>query len=307
MNRFWTTVTIIILLLVFIGYMVFDLVLRKENVHAKPSEVADSIIADQWIIEKVFDAGKGKLKAVAVSKDGNIILGGETFIAYYNSGYLMQWESKTEMEVTAVAVSADKVYAAVKNKIQVFNLKGEKDAEWGPYEEESIITSITANDTYVVFADAASKTVFVLDTGGEVKYLIGKSGEPFIIPSPYFDVGLGTDNILYIANTGNRRIERRKVDGTLIDYFGEAGLAPGAFCGCCNPANFALLPDGFVTAEKGVNRIKILNKQGEFVEFVSSVNDFLPPLPLDIASSADGQIIYGANPADSKLYIFKRK
>jgi hypothetical protein len=43
-----------------------------------------------------------------------------------------------------------------------------------------------------------------------------------------------------------------------------------------------------------------------FVEFVSSVNNFVPPLPLDIAS-LDGKVIYGANPADSKLYVFRRK
>jgi len=36
------------------------------------------------------------------------------------------------------------------------------------------------------------------------------------------------------------------------------------------------------------------------------VNNFVPPLPLDIAST-DGKVIYGANPADSKLYVFKRK
>ncbi|MBG0860262.1 MAG: hypothetical protein IQL11_12220, partial [Bacteroidales bacterium] len=63
---------------------------------------------------------------------------------------------------------------------------------------------------------------------------------------------------------------------------------------------------GFVTAEKGINRIKILDQLGVFVEFVSSVNNFVPPLPLDIAS-LDGSLIYGANPADSKLYIFQRK
>ena len=98
----------------------------------------------------------------------------------------------------------------------------------------------------------------------------------------------------------------RSINGTLLGYFGEPGTAPGAFCGCCNPAHFALVPGGFVTAEKGINRIKRLNEKGEFTEFVSSVNDFLAPLPLDIAT-ADGVTIYGANPADDKVYVFVRK
>ena len=67
-----------------------------------------------------------------------------------------------------------------------------------------------------------------------------------------------------------------------------------------------IIPEGFVTAEKGINRIKILNKKGEFVEFVNSKNSFVKSVPLDVASS-DGKIIYAANPADSRLYIFKRK
>ena len=56
----------------------------------------------------------------------------------------------------------------------------------------------------------------------------------------------------------------------------------------------------------GINRIKILGESGEFIEFVSSKNDFLPSVPLDLAS-VDGNTIYAANPYDSKLYIFKRK
>jgi ABC-type nitrate/sulfonate/bicarbonate transport system substrate-binding protein len=66
-----------------------------------------------------------------------------------------------------------------------------------------------------------------------------------------------------------------------------------------------LIPDGFVTAEKGINRIKILNKKGEFVEFVNSHNNFIKSVPLDLAS-VDGKTIYAAYPAESKLYVFNR-
>ena len=37
------------------------------------------------------------------------------------------------------------------------------------------------------------------------------------------------------------------------------------FFGCCNPAHFAILPDGrFVTSEKGIPRIKVYSAQGQF-------------------------------------------
>ena len=112
--------------------------------------------------------------------------------------------------------------------------------------------------------------------------------------------------IIYLLQIQVHRIETNTIDGDLKSHFGEPGTAPGAFCGCCNPAHFAVIPDGFVTAEKGINRIKILNKKGEFVEFVNSKNNFVTSVPLDLAS-ADGKTIYAANPADSKLYVFNRK
>lgn len=306
MNKKWNTILVIIILLAFIGYIILDVALKKEKSPGNSTVINSSGTTDQWIVARVFEPGKGQLNAVAVSDYNNIILGGESFIVCYDSAFTLLWEHKTEMPVSALTISGNNVYAAVQQIIIVFNIKGEKIEEWGPFEDNSIITSLASNESFVAFADAANKLVFVLDKKGNVKSMIGKSGDPFIIPSPYFDVALGSDNILYAANTGNRRIEKRNIDGTLLSFFGQPGTAPGAFCGCCNPAHFTLVPDGFVTAEKGINRIKILNKKGEFVEFVSSVNNFIRPLPLDIASE-DGKIIYAANPADSKLYVFKRK
>lgn len=306
MSKKWATITIVVLVLILIGYILVDVALKEKAVQTTSTESGVSGNSDHWIVNNVFEPGKGQLNAVAVSSDKLIFLGGEPFIACYDSTLKLLWEYETGMPVTALAVSGESVYASVQEVILVLNRKGEKTGEWGPFESNSMITSISANDTYVAFADAANRTVFILDKEGIVKHLIGKSGEPFVIPSPYFDVAFGNDNALFIANTGNRRIEKRNPEGALLDFFGEPGTGPDAFCGCCNPSHFALLPDGYVTAEKGINRIKIINNKGDFVEFVSADNNFVPSLPLDIASP-DGRIIYGANPADSKLYIFSRK
>jgi hypothetical protein len=306
MNKKLTTAAIIILLLVLIGYIVIDLVQKNKSAPVITNELTSSNASDQWIIKKVFEPGKGQLNAVAVSADNHIFLGGEPFITCYDSSFKLLWEYETGMPVTALAFSGERVYASVQGIILVLNMKGEKIEEWGPFENNSMITSLSANETYVAFADAANKTVFILDKEGIAKKLIGKSEEPFVIPSFYFDVALGSDNKIFAANTGNKRIETRNLDGKILSFFGESGTGPEDFCGCCNPAHFAVIPGGFVTAEKGINRIKILDNNGNFVEYVSSVNDFVPPLPLDIASP-DGKIIYGANPADSRLYVFKRR
>jgi hypothetical protein len=306
MNKKTATALIIIIIVIFVGYIVFDIAFNDEKSKTVDSAKTESGIQDQWLVSKILETGEGKLKAVAATASGTIYIAGESFITSYDSDYKVKWSLKTEKPVVALTIWGDSVFAATIETILVINSSGELKQEWGPFDENAIITSVTSNRTYIAFADAGNKIIMVLDKKGDVRSIIGQSGEAFIIPSPYFDVALDNSNTLFVANTGQRRVEKRDIEGKLLSYFGEPGLAPEAFCGCCNPAHFALIPGGFVTAEKGINRIKILDGQGDFVEFISSENEFVPSIPLDIAS-ADGKTIYAANPADSKLYIFNRK
>jgi hypothetical protein len=305
MNKKIITALSVFVILVFIGYMIFDSVRSERVAITEVTKVADSL-PDAWQVMREFKAEEGSLKAVAVSLSGEIYLGGDSFVSCYNKDLKLIWSLKTDYPVTALACSGNTIFASTMELILVIDSAGNKTDEWGPFEDNAIITSVTANKSYVAFADAGNKMLFILDTKGNVKNMIGQNDGQFVIPSAYFDVVLGPDNAVYVANTGHRRIERRTIDGVVKSYFGEAGLAPGAFCGCCNPAHFVLIPNGFVTAEKGINRIKIVDSNGEFVEFVSSKNRFTPSVPLDLAC-IDGKTIYAANPDDSKLYIFARK
>ena len=306
MNRKIATWLIILIVLLFLGYIIYDVAFNKEKTSKESTAIKSSENLDKWKVSGTIDPASGKVKAVAVMQNGNVLIGGETFLGCYDPMNKLLWNRKIEKPVTALSVSGDTIFASTIETILELNSDGEHITEWGPFEDNSIITSVATNGSHVVYADAGNKIIVVLDKKGNLISMIGKSGEPFIIPSPYFDVAIDRDNIIYAANTGNRRIEKRNIEGKVLSFFGEAGTAPDTFCGCCNPAHFTLIPGGFITAEKGINRIKILNAKGEFIEFVSSVNEFVPPMPLDVAT-ADGKIIYGANPADSKVYIFTRK
>lgn len=306
MNKRLTSLILIVLLLVFTGFLILDF-LNGRKMSLPDSLQKDSLaISDQWSVVKVFEPGRGRLNAVALTENGSILLAGESFIAFYSSDFQVLKFIQTAVPVTAITNSGNFVYAAEGKSIVVYDIIGEKVEEWGPFEDDAIITSLASNDDYVAFADAANRSVYILHKDGTVASLIGKSGEPFVIPSNFFDIALGSGNILYAANTGNRRIESRNLEGIVTGTFGKSGTGPDGFCGCCNPAHFCIIPGGFVTAEKGINRIKILDENGEFRESVSSENDFKPSIPLDLASN-DGRLIYAANPFNSKLYVFKRK
>jgi outer membrane protein assembly factor BamB len=306
MNKKTASYLAVLIIIIFIGYIIIDTAIPDRLPKTEPGAVTSEKELDKWINSQIFDPQSGPLKAVTVSESGDVYLGGDSFIACYDKDLKSKWKLKTSKAVTALSISEDTVYASTIETILILNKAGLLLDEWGPYEDNAIITSVSSNKSLIVFADAGNKIVLVLNRKGEVETMIGKTGEPFILPSPYFDAALAFDNTLYIANTGNRRIETRKTDGTLVRYFGLPGTAPDSFSGCCNPAHFALIPGGFVTAEKGINRIKILDEKGKFVEFVSSVNKFIASIPLDLAS-ADGKTIYAANPADGKLYVFIRK
>jgi hypothetical protein len=305
MNKRLATFFSVVIIIVFIGYIVFDTIRPEGLVKNQDESITDDVPPDLWKISGDIEIKAGSLKSVTVSPEGNIYVGGDSFIQCFNSELKQVWHLDTPYPVTSLSVYGDTIYATTMELILIINPAGEIMDEWGPFETNGIFTSVTSNKLYVAVSDAGNKMVFILDKNGIVKSLIGQSGESFIIPSPYFDVALGTDNELFVANTGYRRLEVRTTEGDIERYFGEPGTAPEAFCGCCNPAHFISIPQGFATAEKGINRIKIINTEGDFVEFVSSKNKFTPSIPLDLASS-DGKTIYAANPADSKVYIFTR-
>lgn len=299
------TVASVMIIIAFVVFIIIDFSFSSGEREETTEPDAIILPEERWQVSEVYDCREGSLKAVAVSPKGDIFVGGESFITCLEPGLFQKWSIKTEEPVTALSVSDQILYATTKETILLVSLEGKITGEWGPYESNSLITSVSSNNEYVAFADASNKRIFILKKDGEVVHMIGHTGQKFIIPSPYFDVVLTGNNILYAANTGMHRVEEWTVDGKMTDTFGVAGLAPDAFCGCCNPAHITAYGDGLITAEKGINRIKTIDGDGEFVELVSSVNDFVPSVPLDLA--ANGDKIYGANPADSRLYVFEKR
>jgi len=304
MNRKVYAFISLLIIISFIAFIIYDSITSgRLNNNSTVTTVADNP-AEQWFLETEHPVTSGELVAVAVSENNYIYLGGDSFLECYDESLNSVWKLNMPARITAIAISGDTIYASIQEIIYLVSSVGKMTGEWGPYEANSIITSLSANKKFVAFADAGMKRVFILKKDGEVAHMLGQMNNDFIIPSAYFDVALSDDGLIYIANTGHRRIETWSFDGSRKGKFGEPGISPGAFCGCCNPAHFVKIPGGFITAEKGINRIKILDDNGTFIEFVSSKNSFTPSVPLDIASTK-GQIIYAANPEDSRLYVFR--
>jgi len=295
------------IIILFILFIVYDIMTGK-NVEIDQEVITfhDKQQEAMWEIATEIVIPYGDLKAVATTNAG-IIIGGDSFIALYNYDLKLLWNSSLSDPIGAIAAYGDTIYATTTETILLFTSGGEKIDEWGPFDDNSIITSIATNRDYVAIADAGDKIVFVLNKAGALVSLVGQPGNQFVIPSPYFDVSFSDDGFLVTTNPGKRNIEFRTIKGEIISYFGEAGTDLEYFCGCCNPSHFVFLPGGnLVTAEKGINRIKIIKPDGDLVELVAQPEQFKASVPVDLAVSKEN-LIYAANPSNSTLYVIKRK
>lgn len=224
--------------------------------------------------------------AVAVGPEDRIYVAGDRKIVVYNADGTPAAEIALEGEPHCLAVagaqaeSPGRVYVGLRDHLEVFAADGSREAVWPSLGEKSLLTSIALADVVgekdIFVADAGQRLVWRLDSSGVVVGRIGRRDPErhvpgFIIPSPYFDVAVSPDGLLRVTNPGTHRVEAYTFDG---DYeeplaWGKASLQVDGFCGCCNPAQFALLPDGrFVTAEKGIPRVKVYTAEGQFVGVV---------------------------------------
>ncbi len=229
-----------------------------------------------------FPVAMDKVHGVAASPNGEIYVAGDRQIVRYSADGQVLDQVELDGEPTCLAVAGDSfatpslLFVGLDGRLAVFDGGGKKVATWSEgFDDQSILTSIALAEQDVFVADAGNRIVLHFDSDGQ---FIGRIGDPdpdrgirgFVIPSPYFDVAATQDGLLRVTNPGARRIETFTYEGDLLGHWGTASAAIEGFFGCCNPSHFAVLPDGrFVTAEKGIPRIKVYTKDGEFESVVA--------------------------------------
>ncbi len=216
--------------------------------------------------------------------------------------------------VYAMALADDGCsYIGFRKRIAAYNYRPQLQSQWTLPGEDAYLTCLAVSGAEVWAADAGNRMVLHYTKSGE---LLGKIGEPdessdtaqFIVPSPHFDVLLKGEDELLITNPGRRRVETYNKDGELQSYWGKAAQNLAGFCGCCNPTDIAVLPDGrVVTAEKGLPRVKVYSPDGKFDCVVATPDDFSArAVGLDLAVSADGRV-FVLEPAAAVVHVFAEK
>ena len=171
MNKKFASVFSVLILVVFIGYIIFDTsrpaVIEKKAV----TKTLSDTLPEKWKISDELQVTEGSLKAVTVSPSGKIYLGGDSFVSCYESDLTRLWSIKTPYAVTSLSNSGDTIFASTVEVILIIGINGKLEDEWGPFEDKSFITSVSSDKTRVAYADAGNKMIVILDKQGRVRKL----------------------------------------------------------------------------------------------------------------------------------------
>ena len=227
-----------------------------------------------------FSVEADSLKGIATMGKQIMIVTEKFLLTYDYSGKEL---SRILLPDTANCIApgpTDRVWIGMLHSVASFDLKGKMLDKWKSFDSRSVITSLAIKDSTVYVADAGNRIVYKCSTKGIILAKIGEKddvkGVPgYIIPSPYFDLAFDDNGFLWVANTGRHTLENYNHDGSLRTSWGKASTKIDGFFGCCNPAQFAILPDNsFITSEKGIPRIKLYDQHGVLKGIVASPEMF---------------------------------
>jgi sugar lactone lactonase YvrE len=276
-----------------------------------------------------FPASLAEARAIAVGPDDKIYVAGDRTVLIFDA------QGRKLAERTLVdppgcltvdlASHAGRVYVGMADHVEVYAEDGSRLAVWPSLSPKALLTSLAAGREDFFAADAGNRIVWHYDLEGKLLGRIGdrdvKHDVPgFVVPSPYFDLALDPDGLLWVVNPASHHLMAFNARGQLKVSWGKTSLAVDGFSGCCNPANIAILPDGsIVTAEKGVPRIKVYSSAGDLAAVVAGPETLAPTATIteetrsdhklgvfDVAADSAGRILV-LDPTGRRVRIFQRK
>ena len=238
-------------------------------------------------------------RAFALDGSGNLLVAGGKMIRRISlTGQSLGDISLSAQPFCVSAAPDGRVLVGLRDHVEVFDAAGKPAGVWPSLGPDAYITSIAADAQNVYIADSGQRQVIRCDASGKTLNIIGKADPSrsvpgLLLPSPHLDVAIAADGSIWLNNTGRHRMENYAPDGSLERFWGLQGNSIQAFPGCCNPTDFVLLPDGgFITAEKGLARVKKYLPDGRFQGVVAAPSAFGESvLGMDVAVDAAGRVL----------------
>jgi len=284
-----------------------------------PTSVPQRTYSLTYDLAATYATGLTVLRGIAVDSADRIYVAGDSQVKVLDRDGrpVRSWTTSAPARSVAVGQSGS-VYVALLTKVEKHDAAGRLLTSWGTKGKEpgqfAHLTAITAAEPNVYVADAGNRCIHRFASDGDFIRDIGRRDPTagvlgFIVPSPYLDCAVDAEGILYVGHTGRWRVERYTPDDRLLGWWGSSGMRPEDFCGCCNPTNVAVTPDGrVVTSEKGIRRVKVYDSTGRLLALMG-VNVFARAADgthgpgLDLAVDSTGRILV-TDPAERAVRVF---
>lgn len=218
--------------------------------------------------DKPVSTGLTEARALTVDSSGTMYVSGDQAIKVIDPGGSIKDTLSLSVAPRCLALADKEFYIGTRDRVVVADKSGRVLATWPGLGDNAVVTGIALDDEHVYIADAGQRIVWCFDRKGRLIRRIGdknleKDIQGFVVPSPYFDLTMGPDGLLWVANPGRHKVEAYTAKGDREFSWGKFGSNLDDFTACCNPMNFAIMTDGsFITCEKGVIRIKVYDSRG---------------------------------------------
>ncbi len=253
------------------------------------------------------------IHAVTLGPENRLYVSGDNRVLVLNRDKTVAATIFLTEPVYCLAVDKNRnLFLGKHNQIEVYDRNHQPKARWGKIGEKAHITALAVTEKNLFVADAGNLIIWKFDKNGNLLTRIGTKNEAkdipgFIIPSPYFDIGIDPDGFLWAANTGRHSLENYTLEGDFRSFWGKSSMQIDGFSGCCNPIHFVILDDGsFVTSEKGIPRIKVYDRLGRLASVVAGPDRFIEGTTgLDLAA-VSSQEIFVLDPKKKEIRIFEK-
>jgi hypothetical protein len=273
----------------------------------------------KYSLVRAIAAGVARPRGIALDAAGRLYVAGAQ-LRVLNPDFTEALRVELQGDAGCVAVDAGgDIYLGMKSgpdglgpHVRKYDAGGKLVASWGKAGrgpgELAIPTGIALRKGQLCVADPGNRCIHLFDPTGDFIDDLGKrgGGDPGIVcPSPFLDCAADARGTLLVPNPGVWRVESYSLAGARTGAWGEGGVKPHQFPGCCNPTNIAVMADGkIVLSEKRGPKLKVYSPAGALLAYAGGELFHPDAAGIDLACDAKGRI-YALDPAAEKVLLLE--
>ena len=255
------------------------------------------------------------LTGVALDKRGRVYAAGDNEVKIFSAGQLIGRVTPAKPPLSLAVDAQGNVYVGQAGQVEKFSPAGQSLALIGQGVLTHAVTAVAIAGEELLAGDADYAAnrgrVRRFDQAGRHLGDIGADNKigGIVLPNGTLDFAVDAAGQIIAANPGRHQVETyARAGGKPLAAWGRYDERdPEAFCGCCNPMNVAVTPEGNIAvAEKSIARVKVYSPAGKLLAYIGPENFDQRSRGIPLAIDPAGRI-YAADTAALTIRLFDPK